>query len=195
MKEFLKSISEYFPSFGRWAWVLLVDFLVAGAQIVADLLGSLFLPSWVWQAQVGITLVIAPLIAFHKVRLNRDAARKQLKFREWMRGLLLDLAQHRSAGVALRNQALQPLRRNIFTSWAAQVQQWHNDLKLKAESLSDFEAEVLRTLNWLKPVYSPGVAGQQVQLVSELNETLERLTELIASYRPILWQSSPGDRS
>jgi hypothetical protein len=73
-----QSFKEYVLATGRWGWVILVDILLAAAGAYLDISGKWGLPTWVWATMLVVAVLIAPFIAFHKVRKERDEARNEV---------------------------------------------------------------------------------------------------------------------
>ena len=69
-----QSLKEYVSAMGHWGWVVLVDVLGAAIGAYLDISGKGGFPTWVWLTMLGLAFLIAPFIAFHKVRLQRDDA-------------------------------------------------------------------------------------------------------------------------
>ena len=59
---------------GRWLWVVLLDGLLALAGAFLDISGAKDVPTWVWISMLAVGLLLAPFIAFHKLRLAADVA-------------------------------------------------------------------------------------------------------------------------
>lgn len=72
-----KSICEYLAAFGYWVYVVLVANVagIAGLFLNVSNATSGF-PTWLWVALLTGGLVVAPFLAFHKMRVQRDDAKK-----------------------------------------------------------------------------------------------------------------------
>ncbi|MHB8084701.1 MAG: hypothetical protein ACYDHZ_02610 [Dehalococcoidia bacterium] len=73
-----KSAGEYISSLGHWGWIVLVGVLQAIWGLVSPIFGINYSPV-IWITLLFLTLMIAPFIAFHKMRLDRDDLREKLK--------------------------------------------------------------------------------------------------------------------
>lgn len=73
-----QSLKEYVTSLGRWGWVVIIDFILAGAGAYLDITNAAPIPMWVWITLGLAGLMVAPFIAFHKLRLKRDEIRTEL---------------------------------------------------------------------------------------------------------------------
>jgi len=69
-----ESLQEYITALGRWGWAVLMGILVGGAGAYLDISGAWGFPTWLWLTMLGVAAIIVPFIAFHRVRVQRDAA-------------------------------------------------------------------------------------------------------------------------
>jgi len=78
-----KSAKEYLTSLGRWGWLVLANILQGIWGILSPLFKIDYSPI-IWGTLLGLTLLIAPFIAFHKMRIRRDElldkAKPKLRF-------------------------------------------------------------------------------------------------------------------
>jgi hypothetical protein len=74
-----QSIKEYVTSLGRWAWVVMIDFILAGASAYLDISNSAPIPRWVWISLFLVGFIVAPFISFHRLRQERDQIKIQLE--------------------------------------------------------------------------------------------------------------------
>ena len=77
-----KSFTEYILSLGRWIWIVLVDILLAITGAYLDISEKVGFPTWLWVTLLGIALVIAPFLSFHKLRKERDELKKIVEKKE-----------------------------------------------------------------------------------------------------------------
>jgi hypothetical protein len=73
-----QSLKEYVTSLGRWGWVVIIDFILAGTGAYLDITNAAPIPMWVWITLGLVGLMVAPFIAFHKLRCKRDEIRTEL---------------------------------------------------------------------------------------------------------------------
>lgn len=78
-----KSLREYVVSLGIWGWVVLIDVIGSIVGGYLDISGNVNIPIWVWLSLLLLGLLIAPFIAFHRLRIQRDNINKELKNQEW----------------------------------------------------------------------------------------------------------------
>ncbi len=73
-----KTLKEFLPSFGKWAWVVVVDYIFGFAGVYQSITGTTTLTRILWGIVFVFAFTIPPLIAFHKLRVSRDGVQKQL---------------------------------------------------------------------------------------------------------------------
>ena len=82
-----KSLKECAKTVGKWWWLVVIGFVGGSVRFVQALLTSLpsesepphlVIPIWTWAAITLVGLVIAMLIGFHRVRVQRDTAKQEL---------------------------------------------------------------------------------------------------------------------
>jgi hypothetical protein len=78
-KLIIDSVVEYVTSLGHWGWVVLVDIGAGLTGAILDVSHTLDIPRWVWITLLSVGAIVAPFIAFHRVRLQRDASRRSYK--------------------------------------------------------------------------------------------------------------------
>ena len=73
-----KTARQYITAFGKWGFLL-------AAILVGDILGivqvyepSLSIPQYVWWLILVFILIVSPIIAFHKLRVQRDTLQEEL---------------------------------------------------------------------------------------------------------------------
>lgn len=96
-----KSLKEYIVSLGIWGWVVLVDIISSAVGGYLDVSGTVNVPAWLWFGLLIIGLIVAPFIAFHKIRIQRDNISKDFKDQEW--------EYRRKRLIELREPYLEPL--------------------------------------------------------------------------------------
>jgi hypothetical protein len=70
-----RSIIEFFKAVGKWWWAVTIDLFVGALLGTAQSAGyALRVPHWLWQAMILAGFVIACLVAFHRLRIQRDEA-------------------------------------------------------------------------------------------------------------------------
>jgi hypothetical protein len=70
------SFKEYITALGHWGWFVLGDVVSGGAGAYLDVSGRVGFPTFIWILMLLGGLTVAPFMAFHKVRLQRDEAVK-----------------------------------------------------------------------------------------------------------------------
>ena len=73
-----KSLKEYITALGYWGYLVLVANISGIAGMVLDVTETSGFPTWVWLVLLICGLVVAPFLAFNKVRVQRDIALSQL---------------------------------------------------------------------------------------------------------------------
>lgn len=73
-----KTASQYITAFGKWGFLM-------AAILVSDILGivqvyepSISIPQYIWWLILVFILIVSPVIAFHKVRVQRDNIQEEL---------------------------------------------------------------------------------------------------------------------
>lgn len=80
-KLVLVSLKEYVLSLGHWGWVVAIDVVYSVTGFVLDVSDAVSIPTEAWLIPLIVALVVAPFIAFHKLRLKRDALQDTLDVR------------------------------------------------------------------------------------------------------------------
>ena len=78
-----QSLKEYIAFLGKAGWVVLVDIIGSSIGGYLDVSGNANIPTWLWLGFLLLGLLIAPFIAFHKLRVQRDNIQSELKNHEW----------------------------------------------------------------------------------------------------------------
>src|SRR5437588_450380 len=86
-----QSLKEWARACGQGWWAVVSGLVSAMAGLLQDLVSSgvlgpvaqtnIIVPSWVWYLAAVLGLLSGSLVAFHRMRVERDAARSDLK--EW----------------------------------------------------------------------------------------------------------------
>jgi hypothetical protein len=75
------SIREYFKSFGRGWVAVLIDYILTPIGAYLDMSGHATFPTPLWITLAVIAGIVAPIIAFHRLREDRDALKGRLEGR------------------------------------------------------------------------------------------------------------------
>ena len=73
-----KTAKEYILSILHWWWVMAIGFFGAIIGVTLDIKQDCNIPIWIWVAIGVISLFVAQLLAFHKVRMERDSAKADI---------------------------------------------------------------------------------------------------------------------
>jgi len=120
-----QSLKEYITSLGRWVWVVLVDFILAGVGAYLDISNAAPIPTWVWLTLLLIGLIVAPFVAFHKLRLQRDELKSQLDDKSRRQSIKDALSEFMNEGLQLRRQCAdenKPPPNDEANDWATRVE-------------------------------------------------------------------------
>jgi hypothetical protein len=74
----LKSLKEYATALGHWVWVVILEVLGSAVGAYLDISNTLSIPIWLWLTFLLLGLIIAPFLAFHKIRKERDVLQEKL---------------------------------------------------------------------------------------------------------------------
>ena len=131
----LQSLKEYVVLLGKWLWMILMGIFVSAIGAYLTISGKGPVPIWVWLIVLGLTLLIAPFIAFHKIKLQRDDALRVsnndvatriitvdnygYEFKKLDDGLrlMLDPEIHAIPGVRVEDMQLEMKGKRYDTSW------------------------------------------------------------------------------
>jgi len=75
-----KSLREYIPALLHWWWILAIGTAGSIIGVILNVWQDLTVPIWVWIGILLLSLFIAQLMTFHKVRVRRDKLQSQLDF-------------------------------------------------------------------------------------------------------------------
>ncbi|MFV2044947.1 MAG: hypothetical protein ACC700_17140 [Anaerolineales bacterium] len=191
MKHIADSAVEFIRILGAW-WFsgFSLTFLFGVVAAVATVAGIADIQPAFWIAALIIGLIIGPFQAFHRMKQLRDGLKERVEYRDWMEDVLDGLGELYEEGAALRIEGANPKQGQVLIDWIAEAQDWKDRVYAKAGELGKFEARMLRTLGWIGTVSAPRVANpQQKDLLEDLSETADRISELIDKFRPIVWQT------
>ena len=73
-----KSLREYVLSLGHWGWVVAVDLVGSVTGWYLDISNTVDIPMWVWLVPLLAALAIAPFLAFHRMRIDKDRLQSSL---------------------------------------------------------------------------------------------------------------------
>lgn len=197
MKAIADSAIEFFGILGAWwftGFALTFVFGVVAASLTIAGITDISPAFWIGALLIG--LVIGPFQAFHKMKQMRDVLKNRVDYRGWLEAILDDLSQMYEDGAALRIEGAKSKKGQAVTDWIGEAQDWKDKVYSKAGELGTFESRMLRTLGWIGGVSAPMVAHpKQKDVLDDLSETADRLSELIDKYRPILWQAQPPNET
>jgi hypothetical protein len=103
-KPVLVSFKEYILSLGHWGWVVAVDVVYSVTGLVLDVSGVASIPTKAWLIPLIVALAIAPFIAFHKLRLKRDALQDTLDARRKRKKIADKLADFYITGDEIKRE-------------------------------------------------------------------------------------------
>lgn len=132
-----------------------------------------------WIAGLFLALLVAPFLAFHKVRLERDRAQDKLSDRKRLENALHQLALERRVGVGLRNTGMDLTPPETETAWWERVQAWLNTIESIMDAIHPADYNNWRTLGEV-PLLTFGNHDQDMQRrLSMLTQWCDRLERYI----------------
>jgi len=123
-KGMRQSFREYITSLGRLGWVV-VGVILAGVGGYLDIFNAPPIPKSVWLTLALVVLMVAPFLAFHKVRLQRDKLRNQLDDKSRKQAIKDTLGRFLDEGRQLQRQCAnenEPPPSEEADDWAARVE-------------------------------------------------------------------------
>ena len=105
-KLVLASFKEYVLSLGHWGWIVAVDVAYSIVGFALDVSGVTNFPREAWLIPLIAALVIAPFIAFHRLRLKRDALRDALDARRKRKEVADKLAEFYVSGDKIKQEII-----------------------------------------------------------------------------------------
>ena len=106
VKLVLASFKEYILSLGHWGWVVAIDVAYSVAGFVLDVSGATNFPTEAWLIPLIVALVVAPFIAFHKLKLKRDALQDTLDIRRRRKEIADKLAEFYISGDKIKQEII-----------------------------------------------------------------------------------------
>ena len=100
---------------------------------------------------------------------------------------LLEVAQLRTRGVALRNEGERPREAAPVADWVARAKQWELDAIEAVRRSSPVEGERLSTLDRTGPSTVRGLAPEHDGMLRILNGTLARMDDFLARHSPAMF--------
>jgi ABC-type multidrug transport system fused ATPase/permease subunit len=107
-----ESIKKYILALGRWGWVvmgILAGDIVGIATSYISSQHQFVMPIWGWWLILILVLLIAPFLAFHKMRIEHDRLNAVLDERKKNEKIANDLAEFAANIHRLRDQAVADL--------------------------------------------------------------------------------------
>ena len=137
------SVWEYFRAL--LPWILFCLFDLVGARLnfpvlrdFTDLELALF---------IFLILMLGSFSAFHRVRSQRETARRALDRRDAIAQALATLAHLRDDGVALRHQGKRVRTKPQKKDWTIKIYKWRDDVSWELAALSPTEVALFHTLD------------------------------------------------
>ena len=178
-----ESLKEYVSGLGRWVWAVGVGVILSVAGGVLDVFTDLEVPTWAWLLVAYVTAIVAPFIAFHRLRIRRDALQDSLDNRSCIEDVLIRLGQHRAAGVALRNKGMDLQDENELAEWLSEARDWHGSALCIIAELSQSEAEIFDTRDWVGTDRFTRVVNPERRMwLGILSDCTEHLKNLVTRY-------------
>jgi len=97
--------------------------------------------------------------------------------------IVKQLANLRSSGVALRNKGMNLDTTDKIDPWKNEIEEWNKATLYRIEKLSPPEAEMFRTLDWIKfPPFENALNAEHNKYLRILSQRLIKLESLISRY-------------
>jgi len=142
---------------GKWwisAWVLtLLSGIVAFGLTAANLAN---LNPAIWLALLALGLFVAPAVALHFLRIERDDFKALWDDKNRLIELLAQLEQCRAAAAKLQIQGMHFARKAEFDAWSEKVAEWTNATQELVYLLHPAEAGNFYTLGLFQPELAAG---------------------------------------
>lgn len=167
---------------GRWwfsVWLLvLISGLVAFGLTATN---TRNFPTPVWAGLLLTGLVLAPAVAFHHLRIDRDRFRLLWEDKATVAKTLTDLEALRADGAALQIRGRGVAKKESIEAWAIEANSWYERVLAKLGELHPAEAGKFRTLGIYtpRPVAGPEpLTARHGKLLQNLVRRLEILSEI-----------------
>ena len=164
------SLQAFAETAGKWwlsVWVLLLlSGILTFGLTVANVRNF---PTPVWVGLLLGGLVIAPGVAFHMVRVERDSFKHLWDDKEVIIRLLAELEDLRAEGARLHIEGRKAAKKQDIQAWGPQADLWYQTVLAKLGELHSAEAGNFRTLG----VYTPRLLAGRQPLTIQHEKALE----------------------
>jgi hypothetical protein len=75
----MQTLKEYLSAFGRWWWAVVIDYIFGVAGVYQSVTGGATLSKVAWVIVALLAFNIPPVIAYYKLRIQRNGLQRQLK--------------------------------------------------------------------------------------------------------------------
>jgi hypothetical protein len=127
----LGSLKEYTLSLGHWGWIVAIDVVYSVTGLVLDVSRTTDFPTWAWLAPLIVALVVAPFIAFHRLRLKRDDLMSVLDVRRKRKEIADKLAEFYISGDEIKQEIIKDGfsgdARALYRSWSEPLTAYFRD--------------------------------------------------------------------
>jgi hypothetical protein len=168
----LKALAEIAGKWWLSVWVLtLLSGIISFGLTVANIAT---VPTGVWVGLLVAGLVLAPSIAFHTLRVQRDSCRAILDDKEVVKAVLqeLETLRHEAAGLQVEGMSLP---KPGFGEWVARVRDWRARTTTKLAELHPAEAGNFTTLGVYDVTFAKGTKIFSDQHEVELRNLIRRI--------------------
>jgi len=185
-------------AFGRSIKFLVVVWIL-GALGFVGFIFNIF-PEWelsplVWLFLILLGTAIAPFYSFHKIRIERDEAKRKLDFVEKRNKALSRIAKARTEGVALRIECQKYLigdkTERTFDEWVLAFREWEDEARKAVKYLQPSEGEIFRTLDEFDDKFKGTTPTEEKWYINMLVHETNELKEIHTRYSPV--QKSRGE--
>ena len=180
------SFKEYVKALGKWMWIELIGHILTVVMVGFDLSDTTQITilnvsaEWAcigWVVFSVFSLIIAPFIIFHRIRVQRDELKEALATKTQHQLALVELAQLRTEGVRLRNEGWYHTPKEKDDEWWQDVERWLQTVGNIMACIHPADSDNWRTLgNVLMRGWGIGINRPEMdRRLSMLTQWFERL--------------------
>jgi len=171
-----RSLQGFAETVGKWwlsVWILIVlSGIVAFGLTVANVKNF---PTPLWVGLLLAGLVVAPAVAFHQIRVERDSFKQLWDDKQAIIGILAELEDLRAEAARLNIEGMKSLKKERIEAWRTKARGWYDTVFAKLNELHPAEAGNFRTLGVYTPRAVAGAHALTAQHQKDLENFVRRL--------------------
>lgn len=177
-RRFLKSLLDMAKEARKWFWWWLGSILAGVLAHGLEITGQMPIPTNTWLNLILAGFVLAPIAAFHFMRVDRDRYHSLWGDKRILMQNLRTLEDLRKKGAALQIEG-QEIEADGYDAWNSKLQDWTNRCKDIATAIHPAEGGAVETLGVFEPKLTIGTKPVNLDHQQDMLNLVRRLNVLI----------------